>query len=145
MRDIFAGKITNWQEVGGINQPIHPYSRSPEDSGTVEFFVENILQEESFGRNVEFVPTTTKALRRVSEDVGGIYFASAPEVVPQCSVRSLPLARPQQDFVPPYATPAVSPLRLPPTTQHAQRCGFPRWFLPHYSAFVCYCQTQRSN
>jgi phosphate transport system substrate-binding protein len=113
VRDIFTGKITNWQEVGGINQPIHPYSRSPEDSGTVEFFVENILQEESFGRNVEFVPTTTKALQKVSEDVGGIYFASAPEVVPQCSVRSLPLARPEQDFVPPYAEPAVSPSACP--------------------------------
>ncbi|WP_071518544.1 PstS family phosphate ABC transporter substrate-binding protein [Geitlerinema sp. PCC 9228] len=113
VRDIFTGDITNWQEVGGIDQPIQPYSRSPEDSGTVKFFLENVLQGESFGSNVEFISTTTEALRAVSNNVGSIYFASAPEVVPQCSVRSLPLARPQQEFVPPYVEPAVSPANCP--------------------------------
>jgi len=37
---------------------------------------------------VEFVSTTTQALRKLAGSPGGIYYASAPEVVPQCTIKS---------------------------------------------------------
>lgn len=42
-----------------------------------------------------FIPTTTQALRVVGKTpkAGGIYYASAPEVVNQCSVKVLPISR----------------------------------------------------
>jgi len=94
IKGIYTGQITNWSQVGGPNLKITPYSR-PKDSGTTEFFKENILETKNFGANVVFIPTTTQALNRVSQrpDEGRIYLASAPEVINQCTVKSLPISR----------------------------------------------------
>lgn len=113
LKDIYTGKITNWQQVGGSNLPITVYSRSKEAGGTVEFFVENVLNKENFASNVNYVGTTTEAVRKVAANTGGIYYASAPEVVPQCTIKSLPLGRISGQFVPPYQQPVVSPSECP--------------------------------
>jgi len=107
LKDIYTGKITNWQQVGGPNLPITVYSRSQEAGGTVEFFVENVLNKEKFGANVSYIGTTTEAIRKVAAIPGGIYYASAPEVVPQCTIKSLPLGRTSGQFLPPYQEPFV--------------------------------------
>ena len=112
LKAIYLGKITNWQEVGGPNLPITPYSRTKEAGGTVDFFVENVLEKASFGTNVSYVDTTTEALRKVASIKSGIYYASAPEVVPQCLIKSLPLGRNDQ-FVPPYQEPRVPASECP--------------------------------
>jgi phosphate transport system substrate-binding protein len=113
LKDIYTGKITNWQQVGGSNLPITAYSRSEEAGGTVEFFVENVLNKEKFGVNISYVDTTTEAVRKVAANPGGIYYASAPEVVPQCIIKSLPLGRTSSQFVPPYQEPFVLPSQCP--------------------------------
>jgi phosphate transport system substrate-binding protein len=113
IRDIYAGKITNWKELGGNDLAIIPYSRRLEDGGTIEFFYENVLEKQNFGSNVQFIPTTTEALRVLARNEGGIYYASAPEVVPQCSVKSLPIGRKPGEYVPPYQEPPVSLAECP--------------------------------
>ncbi|MBR8838266.1 MAG: PstS family phosphate ABC transporter substrate-binding protein [Stigonema ocellatum SAG 48.90 = DSM 106950] len=110
IKDIYTSRITNWQQVGGPNVPIIPYSRRPEEGGTVEFFVENILGKEKFGSTVQYIPTTTQALREVGNNRGGIYYASATEVVGQCSVKPMPVGRKSDQLVPPYQPPFI-PLR----------------------------------
>jgi phosphate transport system substrate-binding protein len=107
VRAIYTGKIANWNQLGGPNLSIVPLSRQMSDGGTVEFFVQDILANQSFGSNVEFVADTTQALRRLAVTPGGIYYASAPEVVPQCTVKSLPIGRASGEFVPPYQEPFV--------------------------------------
>ncbi|MEB3358263.1 MAG: substrate-binding domain-containing protein [Synechococcales bacterium] len=112
---IYAGDITNWREVGGPDLEIRPLSRSPY-GGTVEFFQENVLGDRNFADHVEFIDSTTLALRQVEDDaqIGAIYYASAPEVVPQCGVKPLPISRSagtnpiapyQGEFVPPEDCP----------------------------------------
>jgi phosphate binding protein len=91
IRKIYTGEILNWQEVGGPNQTIKLYSRS-DDSGTVSFFKENILNDIPMKVTVETAPTTTIALNKVGQDKGGIYFASAPEVINECSVKTIPIS-----------------------------------------------------
>jgi phosphate transport system substrate-binding protein len=113
LKDIYTGKITNWQQVGGPNLPIKVYSRSEEAGGTVEFFVENILNKEKFIANINYVDTTTEAVRKVAANPGGIYYASAPEIVPQCIIKSLPLGRTITQLVPPYQQPVVPPSQCP--------------------------------
>ena len=113
LKDIYTGKITNWQQVGGPNLPITVYSRSKEAGGTVDFFGENVLNKENFGTNVNYISTTTEAVRKVAASPGGIYYASAPEVVPQCMIKSLPLGRTSGQFVPPYQEPLVPPSECP--------------------------------
>ena len=107
IKDIYTGKLTNWNQVGGPNLAITPYSRRKEEGGTIEFFVENILEGGNFGANVQFIPTTTQALQQLASNPGGIYYASAPEVVPQCGIKSLPVGREANQLVPPYQEPFV--------------------------------------
>ncbi|MUL36482.1 PstS family phosphate ABC transporter substrate-binding protein [Gloeocapsopsis dulcis] len=118
IRAIYTGKIANWNQVGGPNLPILPFSRRSSDGGTVEFFIQDILANQSFGSNVEFVPDTTQALRRLAVTPGGIYYASAPEVVPQCTIKSLPVGRGSGEFVPPYQEPFV-PLSQCPSLRNS--------------------------
>ncbi|MCG8365163.1 MAG: PstS family phosphate ABC transporter substrate-binding protein, partial [Pseudanabaenales cyanobacterium] len=113
LKDIYTGKITDWKQVGGPALPIIPYSRRPEAGGTVEFFVANVLAEEPFGSAVKFIATTTEALRQVAANPGGLYYASAPEVVPQCTVKPLPIGRTADQLVAPYQPPLVQPNACP--------------------------------
>jgi phosphate transport system substrate-binding protein len=113
IKDIYTGKLTNWNQVGGPNIPITPYSRRKEEGGTIEFFVENILEGGNFGANVQFIPTTTQALQQLASNPGGIYYASAPEVVPQCGVKSLPVGRQANEMVSPYQEPFVPVSQCP--------------------------------
>jgi len=107
IKDIYISKITNWQEVGGPNLAIAPYSRRPETSGTVEFFVENVLEKGKLGTTVKYIDTTTEAIRALAAS-GAIYYASAPEIVPQCTIKPLPVGRDSSQLVPPYQEPLAS-------------------------------------
>jgi phosphate transport system substrate-binding protein len=110
LQAIYTGKISNWQELGGADLPITAYSRPPSTGGMVDFFSSKILQNRSFGSNVQFVSTTTEALRQLANDPGGIYYGSATAIVPQCTVKSLPLG---EDLVAPYQKPLVAAAECP--------------------------------
>lgn len=113
LKDIYTGNIFNWNQLGGPDLEIIPYSRRQEDGGTVEFFIDNILEKEDFGNRVEFVYSTTAALRKVAANSGGIYYASAPEIVEQCSIKPLPLVNKSNLPVPPYKEPLVTARNCP--------------------------------
>ncbi|WP_373526840.1 PstS family phosphate ABC transporter substrate-binding protein [Nostoc sp.] len=113
LKSIYTGKINNWSQVGGPNIPIKPYSRRIVDGGTVELFVQDILGGQAFSSNVEFISTTTQALQKLADSPGGIYYASAPEVVPQCSIKPLPLGRTQGQYIAPYQETFVLPSECP--------------------------------
>ncbi|AKG23461.1 substrate-binding domain-containing protein [Calothrix sp. 336/3] len=107
IRDIYTGKITNWQQVGGENLPIVPYSRQQAAGGTVEFFAKEVLGDNKFAANVKYVHDTTQALREVAQNRAGIYYASAPEIVGQCSVKPLPIGKTTEELVTPYKKPFI--------------------------------------
>jgi phosphate transport system substrate-binding protein len=102
LKSIYNGQTKNWQELGGPNLAITPFSRSATSGGTVELFVETILGGQPLAGNVQIVSTTTQALQKLAATPGGIYFASAPEVVPQCTIKPLAIGRTAAQFVPPY-------------------------------------------
>ncbi|MEM6450265.1 MAG: PstS family phosphate ABC transporter substrate-binding protein [Cyanobacteria bacterium P01_D01_bin.105] len=106
LKQIYTGQVTNWRELGGPDLAILPYTRIAEDSGTVEFFTESVLDEEQYAPWTQFVENTTVGVRRVAENQGGIYYASAPEIVSQCLIKPLPLGEGGQ-FVAPYEPPYV--------------------------------------
>ena len=91
LRDIYTGQISNWQQVGGPDLLITPYSRN-EKSGTTKLF-QDFIKVTSFGANVQFVSNTTLSIQQVGQNLksGAIYYASAPEVINQCSVRTVPI------------------------------------------------------
>jgi phosphate transport system substrate-binding protein len=113
LKKIYTGQITNWQQLGGNNIPITPISRDLNSGGTVEIFVEEVLTNKPFAKNVEFVNNTTEALRKLANKPGGIYFASAPEVVPQCTIKPIGLGKQTGQFINPYQEPPISANQCP--------------------------------
>ncbi len=107
LQSIYTGKITNWQQLGGANITIQPFSRPVNDGGTVELFVQEILGNKKFAANVHYITTTTQALQKLASSPGGIYYASAPEVIPQCTIKPIPLGRKANELVAPYREPFV--------------------------------------
>ncbi|MHC5727487.1 MAG: PstS family phosphate ABC transporter substrate-binding protein, partial [Nostoc sp.] len=113
LQQIYLGQITNWNQVGGPNLPITPLSQRPEDADTVIFPSNSDFKGQAFGSNVQYVYSTTDAVRQLTKTPGGVYYASARSVVFQCSVKALPLGRTSGQLIPPYREPMVSPDQCP--------------------------------
>ncbi len=113
LKKIYLGQITNWKEVDGPDLEIVPFSRREEEGGTPEFFRHYVMNDQSFGKNVKRVSSTTDGLRQVTDIPGGIYYGSAPQIVPQCKVKALPIANSREEFVAPYVLPGVAPETCP--------------------------------
>ncbi|NJK41995.1 MAG: PstS family phosphate ABC transporter substrate-binding protein [Acaryochloridaceae cyanobacterium SU_2_1] len=112
LRQIYLGKITNWKQIGGPNRAIKAFSRLPEDSGTADYFQANLLQK-PLGSKVVPVYSTTDAVRQLGHTPGGIYYASAAEVLYHCLVKPLPLGKTAKQFVSPYSPPLVAQKNCP--------------------------------
>ncbi|MBE9048391.1 substrate-binding domain-containing protein [Pleurocapsales cyanobacterium LEGE 10410] len=102
LQAIYTGQISNWQQLGGPDLTITPYSRPPSTGGMVDFFAARVLQNQEFSSRVELVSTTTQALRQLANNPGGIYYGSTPAIVPQCSVKPLPIGLQGNNLVAPY-------------------------------------------
>lgn len=93
LRDIYTGKITNWQEVGGANLPIKVYNRSF-DGGTREFFQDEVLLGERFAADSADFKTwerdeTTAVLRVLGTN--GIYYTTVSQAENQEIIRIVPI------------------------------------------------------
>jgi serine/threonine protein kinase len=81
LRDIYSGNVNNWNQVGGPNIPIEPFSRNEETAGSVSVFKDLVLPGGSMGSQVITVNNTTEGLNKVKNSKGGIYFGAAKEVI----------------------------------------------------------------
>jgi phosphate transport system substrate-binding protein len=91
--DIYQGKITNWSQVGGPDQPIHVYNRSP-DSGAYDAFKSIVMLGESFAPDGPFFTTfkqdvTTPILRALKAN--GIGYTTVDQAVGQQTIRIVPI------------------------------------------------------
>jgi phosphate transport system substrate-binding protein len=71
LKEIFTGKITNWQDVGGQNLPILVYSRES-SSGTYAFFQEHVLQKRDYTKSARLMPASSGIVEAVAADEGGL-------------------------------------------------------------------------
>lgn len=71
VRDIYSGKITNWNQVGGVNRPIVVISRDT-SSGTYESFNELVMRKEKMADHIEYVNSNPQAHARVRSTEGAI-------------------------------------------------------------------------
>lgn len=110
IKAIYSGNVTNWNQVGGPNLAIQPFERpATAGAGTIEV----LLGDRKPGANVQDVATTTAGLRKLATNPGGVYFSTATELVPQCTVKPVPIGRQPGQFVPPYQEPLVAPASCP--------------------------------
>jgi len=68
---IFIGEITNWKQVGGINEKIVVYSRES-SSGTYEFFKEHVLNKKNYATTVLSMPATGAIVQSIAQTKGAI-------------------------------------------------------------------------
>jgi len=68
---IFTGEFTNWNQVGGPDQPINAASRES-SSGTYVYFQEHVLKKKDFGPNVMLLPATAAIVQSVAADAWNI-------------------------------------------------------------------------
>lgn len=71
IQDIYAGKITNWKEVGGADKEIVVISRDT-SSGTYETFNHMVMGKVKMFDKVEYVNANPQAHARVSSTEGAI-------------------------------------------------------------------------
>lgn len=78
LSNIYAGKITNWSEVGGDNATIVAISRDS-NSGTHLFFKEHVVQmkdkKAEYGTQVLFLPSTESGITEISSNSKAIFYA----------------------------------------------------------------------
>ena len=113
LRQIYTGEISNWREVGGADLPITVYSRPPSTGDLVNRFKTKILQNRQFSSQVEYVPTTTQALRKLANNPGGIYYDSTAAMILQCTAKLLPLGLQPDALVAPYRPPLIPASQCP--------------------------------
>jgi len=67
VKDIFAGKITNWKDVGGTDAPIHLFTRD-EASGTREVFWKRALRKGPIATSANVVASNGAMKVALSQD-----------------------------------------------------------------------------
>ncbi len=110
VRDIYLGKITNWSQVGGTNQPIRVINRAT-TSGTREAFQDIVLLGQGFPPDSpNFITWKQDETTAILRDLGdnGISYATVSQVEKQEIVRIIAI-----DGVLPTDTNAVKAGRYP--------------------------------
>lgn len=67
LRKIFTGAVSNWQQVGGPDQPILVMSRES-SSGTFVFFQEMVLDKRDYTEKALFMPGTSAIINNIAND-----------------------------------------------------------------------------
>jgi phosphate transport system substrate-binding protein len=84
---IFSGKISNWNQVGGVDASIKLYGRE-NSSGTFVFFKDNVVKTD-FAPGYQSLPGTAAIVNAVKKDKYGIGYGGSAyaEGVKDCKVK----------------------------------------------------------
>lgn len=96
VQDIFAGKISNWKEVGGTDASITLYSRD-EASGTREVFWGKMLKKGAIADSANIVASNGAMKVAVSQDANAIGYMSIGFVDASVKAPTLEGVEPSQD------------------------------------------------
>lgn len=79
LKDIYAGKLTNWKAVGGPDKPINIYTRD-KASGTRAVFWKKALAKGMISAKAHFVPSNGAMKTAVSQDPYAIGYVSVGHI-----------------------------------------------------------------
>lgn len=95
VRDIYAGRITNWSQVGGLEAEIHTYQRNS-NSGSQELMEKLVMRGETMLDSPDMILMSMmgpfSAVRDDPLGVGYSVFFYAKNIFPDENVRMLPIA-----------------------------------------------------
>lgn len=126
---IYIGRINNWNEVGGENQPILRYSRES-SSGTYAFLKETVLKNQDYAADCQTMPGTSAVANAVSKDPNGIGYGGAAYFIDQPQIKILSIKKNDKD-------PAVNPVKNGKVDYEVTWSGtYPIWrYLYMYTGF----------
>jgi phosphate transport system substrate-binding protein len=86
LKDLYTGKIKDWEDLGLPAGRIVAYSRE-NNSGTYVYFKEHVLENADFAADIQTLPGTAAVVNAVSKDLasigyGGIAYGSGIRAVP---------------------------------------------------------------
>ncbi len=96
---IFTGAFTTWEETGGSKVPLNIYNNPP-DSGTYNFFKEDVLKRHNFTDIAKTMKKPSDIIRAIVTDPGGIsytcyqYYVIAADMVRAIAIKSKNNSRP---------------------------------------------------
>ena len=101
--DIYTGKTTNWNQIGGKDALIVIYGRE-NNSGTYEYFKEHVLNKADFAPRVQTLSGTAAVINAVGRDVngigyGGIAYASDVKAIAVKKDAATPGVEPKEENV----------------------------------------------
>jgi phosphate transport system substrate-binding protein len=76
IRKIYAGKTTNWKDVGGADQKIIVYGRE-NNSGTYVYFKDFVLEGADYTASMQSMPGTSAVVNAVAKDKAGIGYGGS--------------------------------------------------------------------
>ncbi len=127
LSDIFTGKITNWNEVGGRNEKILVLSRE-RNSGTHMYFLEEVLRRgnekgpEQFAPSVLMLPSSEAIINETATSESAIGYDGLGYVTSR--VKTIAVAKKKGEAF------------VPPSKETAMNRTYPIWrFLYMYTAF----------
>lgn len=88
LEGIFTGKITNWKEIGGVDEKIVAYSRES-SSGTYEFFKEHVMEKKNYAPNILMMPATGSIVQSVGQTKGAIGYIGLAYATPEVKMISV--------------------------------------------------------
>ena len=114
IRDVYTGKITNWNQLGGSDARITVYGRE-NSSGTYVYFKEEVLGGADFAAGVQTLPGTAAVVNAVAQDPKGIGYGGAAYAkgVKECAIKrdaATPGVRPSAEAVRDGSYPISRPL-----------------------------------
>lgn len=71
LEKIYTGAITNWSELGGVDERIVVTSRES-SSGTYMFFLEHVLKKKDYTKDALLLPATSAIVQSVADTSGAI-------------------------------------------------------------------------
>jgi len=112
LREIFTGRVSNWNQVGGTDLPIVIYSELLAGGrATVRAFKEMVLGKEEYGKVVE-LDDAVDCIVDVAKDPGGITASSLSFAAPDVSPVAVDGALPRKEAVQSGAYVLKRPLSL---------------------------------
>ncbi|MCT7975574.1 substrate-binding domain-containing protein [Laspinema olomoucense] len=153
LRQLYTGKIRNWQELGGPNLPVKLYI--PNEEEALRIFEQRVLKDEraiAEFHNLLKTPTTANTLVRIpapitplstfsmlrtvirdfeDRNIGSIGFGTLSKVFGQCSVYPLALSEGNQ----PPVSPLVRNLDNQPISPLTDLCNNKGSYSPNVTAF----------
>lgn len=135
VRAIYVGRITNFREVGGPDQPITVYGRES-NSGTYVTFKEMVLDNGDFAASTNFLAGTAAVINAVSADrsaigYGGIAYGEGIKVLALAPDADSPALLPTEENVESGAYTLTRPLFFYLNPHRLTPCmaDFIRWVL----------------